>query len=139
MAEQAGMSSRHFARAFIAETGTTASKAAERLPIEVARQRLQFSREAIEQSHGRGARAAFRSITTETLAKMVDQREGHYKCSGCNLINAPTLGGWYLLQGPAVAISHTTGIHALLFSGLSRSEGERGEIGIARIECSRTQ
>jgi AraC-like DNA-binding protein len=84
MAEQAGMSSRHFARAFIAETGTTASKAAERLPIEVARQRLQFSREAIEQSHGRGARAAFRSITTETLAKMVDQREGHYKCSGCN-------------------------------------------------------
>ena len=31
LAEQAGMSSRHFARAFIAETGTTPSKAVERL------------------------------------------------------------------------------------------------------------
>jgi len=30
LAEQAGMSSRHFARAFIAETGTTPSKAVER-------------------------------------------------------------------------------------------------------------
>src|SRR5450631_712064 len=48
MAEQAGMSSRHFARAFIAETGTTPSKAVERLRIEVARQRVQSSSEAIE-------------------------------------------------------------------------------------------
>jgi transcriptional regulator GlxA family with amidase domain len=48
MAEQAGMSSRHFARAFIAETGTTPSKAVERLRIEVARQRVQSSGEAIE-------------------------------------------------------------------------------------------
>src|SRR5882757_5849643 len=48
MAEQAGMSSRHFARAFIAETGTTQSKAEERLGIEVARQRVQSSSEAIE-------------------------------------------------------------------------------------------
>jgi transcriptional regulator GlxA family with amidase domain len=48
MAEQAGMSSRHFARAFIAETGTTPSKAVERLRIEVARQRVQSSNEAIE-------------------------------------------------------------------------------------------
>src|ERR1700709_2084879 len=48
MAEQAGMSSRHFARAFIAETGTTPSKAVERLRIEVARQRIQSSSEAIE-------------------------------------------------------------------------------------------
>src|SRR5467141_1629880 len=48
LAEQAGMSSRHFARAFIAETGTTPSKAVERLRIEVARQRVQSSREAIE-------------------------------------------------------------------------------------------
>jgi AraC-like DNA-binding protein len=37
------MSSRHFARAFIAETGTTPSKAIERLRIEVARQRVQSS------------------------------------------------------------------------------------------------
>jgi transcriptional regulator GlxA family with amidase domain len=48
MAEQAGMSLRHFARAFIAETGTTPSKAVERLRIEVARQRVQSSSEAIE-------------------------------------------------------------------------------------------
>jgi transcriptional regulator GlxA family with amidase domain len=48
MAEHAGMSSRHFTRAFIAETGTTPSKAVERLRIEVARQRVQSSSEAIE-------------------------------------------------------------------------------------------
>ena len=48
LAEQAGMSSRHFARAFIAETGTTPSKAVERLRIEVARQRVQSTGEAIE-------------------------------------------------------------------------------------------
>ncbi|THD62457.1 MAG: GlxA family transcriptional regulator [Bradyrhizobium sp.] len=48
MAEQAGMSSRHFTRAFIAETGTTPSKAVERLRIEVARLRVQSSSEAIE-------------------------------------------------------------------------------------------
>src|ERR1700676_539494 len=48
LAEQAGMSSRHFTRAFIAETGTTPSKAVERLRIEVARQRVQSSGEAIE-------------------------------------------------------------------------------------------
>jgi transcriptional regulator GlxA family with amidase domain len=48
LAEQAGMSTRHFARAFIAETGTTPSKAIERLRIEVARQRVQSSSEAIE-------------------------------------------------------------------------------------------
>jgi transcriptional regulator GlxA family with amidase domain len=48
LAEKAGMSSRHFTRAFIAETGTTPSKAVERLRIEVARQRVQSSGEAIE-------------------------------------------------------------------------------------------
>ena len=48
LAEQAGMSSRHFTRAFIAETGSTPSKAVERLRIEVARQRVQASSEAIE-------------------------------------------------------------------------------------------
>jgi transcriptional regulator GlxA family with amidase domain len=48
LAEQAGMSSRHFARAFIAETGTTPSKAVERLRIEVARERVQSTSEAIE-------------------------------------------------------------------------------------------
>jgi transcriptional regulator GlxA family with amidase domain len=48
LAERAGMSSRHFARAFMAETGTTPSKAVERLRIEVARQRVQASSEPIE-------------------------------------------------------------------------------------------
>ena len=48
LADKSGMSSRHFTRAFIAETGTTPSKAVERLRIEVARQRVQSSGEAIE-------------------------------------------------------------------------------------------
>jgi transcriptional regulator GlxA family with amidase domain len=48
MAERAGMSARHFSRAFIAETGTTPSKAVERLRIEVAKHRVQASSEAIE-------------------------------------------------------------------------------------------
>jgi transcriptional regulator GlxA family with amidase domain len=48
LADRAGMSARHFTRAFIAETGTTPSKAIERLRIEVARARVQSSSEAIE-------------------------------------------------------------------------------------------
>src|SRR5580698_4782843 len=48
LAERAGMSTRHFTRAFVAETGTTPFKAVERLRIEVARQRVQSSSEAIE-------------------------------------------------------------------------------------------
>src|SRR6185312_7890033 len=48
LAERAGMSARHFTRAFIAETGTTPAKAIERLRIEVARSRVQSSSEAIE-------------------------------------------------------------------------------------------
>ena len=48
LAERAGMSVRHFSRAFIAETGTTPSKAVERLRIEVARQHVQASSEPIE-------------------------------------------------------------------------------------------
>jgi transcriptional regulator GlxA family with amidase domain len=48
LAERAGMSVRHFSRAFIAETGSTPSKAVERLRIEVARQRVQASSEPIE-------------------------------------------------------------------------------------------
>jgi hypothetical protein len=59
--------------------------------------------------------------------------------AGAILVNAPTLDGWYLLRGQAGAMSRTTGIYALLFSGLSRREGARGEVGVARIECSRTQ
>ena len=59
--------------------------------------------------------------------------------AGAILVNAPTLDGWYLLRGHAGAMSRTTGIYALLFSGLSRREGARGEVGVARIECSRTR
>jgi transcriptional regulator GlxA family with amidase domain len=46
------MSARHFTRAFITETGTTPSKAIERLRIEVARSRVQSSSEAIERVAG---------------------------------------------------------------------------------------
>ena len=48
LAERAGMSSRHFTRAFVAETGTTPFKAVERLRLEVARQQVQASNESIE-------------------------------------------------------------------------------------------
>src|SRR5258706_2165710 len=48
LAGPAALSSRHFTRAFIAETGSTPSRAVERLRIEVARQRVQSSSEAIE-------------------------------------------------------------------------------------------
>lgn len=48
LAEQAGMSARHLARAFQAETGITPSKAIERLRLEVARERVQSGSEAIE-------------------------------------------------------------------------------------------
>ena len=54
--------------------------------------------------------------------------------TGAILVNGLTLGGWYLLQGLAVAISCATGVYAFLFSCLSRREGERCEIGVARIE-----
>ncbi|ABD88434.1 GlxA family transcriptional regulator [Rhodopseudomonas palustris] len=49
LAQRAGMSARHFSRAFIAATGSTPAKAVERLRIEVARSRVQESHEAIEQ------------------------------------------------------------------------------------------
>ncbi|MGJ5180937.1 GlxA family transcriptional regulator [Bradyrhizobium oligotrophicum] len=48
LAEQTGLSTRHFVRTFIAETGSTPSKAVERLRVEVARERVQSSGEAIE-------------------------------------------------------------------------------------------
>lgn len=48
LADRAGMSARHFSRAFTAETGTTPSKAVERLRVEVAQARVQSSGEPIE-------------------------------------------------------------------------------------------
>jgi len=62
-----------------------------------------------------------------------------YSVSGAVLVYTPTLEGWQLLQGQAGAISRTTGIYALLFGRLRRREGERGEIGVAHIGCSRTR
>ena len=49
LADRAGMSARHFTRAFIAETGISPSKAVERLRIEAAKARVQASAESIEQ------------------------------------------------------------------------------------------
>ncbi|TGD99434.1 GlxA family transcriptional regulator [Methylobacterium nonmethylotrophicum] len=48
LSARAGMSARHFTRAFVAETGTTPSKAVERLRLEAARERVQSSGEPIE-------------------------------------------------------------------------------------------
>lgn len=48
LADRAGLSARHFSRAFTAETGSTPSKAIERLRLEIARERVQSSGELIE-------------------------------------------------------------------------------------------
>jgi len=48
LADRAAMSPRHFARAFMAETGTTPAKAIERLRLEAARERVESSAEPIE-------------------------------------------------------------------------------------------
>lgn len=48
LAEQAAMSPRHFARAFVAETGLTPAKAVERLRLEAARERVEATREPID-------------------------------------------------------------------------------------------
>jgi transcriptional regulator GlxA family with amidase domain len=48
LADQAAMSSRHFARAFMAETGMTPAKAVERLRLEAARERVESSADPIE-------------------------------------------------------------------------------------------
>lgn len=57
LAAHAAMSSRHFARAFVAETGMTPAKAIERLRLEAARERVESSAEPIE---GIAAHAGFR-------------------------------------------------------------------------------
>jgi transcriptional regulator GlxA family with amidase domain len=48
LSERTGLSPRHFVRAFVAETGSTPSRAVERLRVEVARELVQSSAEAIE-------------------------------------------------------------------------------------------
>ena len=48
LAGQAGMSPRHFARAFAAETGLTPARAVERLRVEVARERVESSADPID-------------------------------------------------------------------------------------------
>jgi hypothetical protein len=58
---------------------------------------------------------------------------------GAILVNRPTLEGEYLLLGQAVAISCATGIHAFVFSGVGRQQGEGRGICVARIEGSRPQ
>lgn len=49
LAERMAMSPRNFARAFLREIGTSPAKAVERLRLEVARERVESSREPIEQ------------------------------------------------------------------------------------------
>jgi transcriptional regulator GlxA family with amidase domain len=48
LADQAAMSPRHFARAFVAETGMTPAKAVERLRLETARERIEASTDPID-------------------------------------------------------------------------------------------
>lgn len=48
LAEHAAMSPRHFARAFLAETGMTPAKAVERLRLDAARERIETGAEPIE-------------------------------------------------------------------------------------------
>lgn len=48
LADKAGVSSRHFVRSFKSETGSTPTKAVEKLRLEVARERVQSSSERIE-------------------------------------------------------------------------------------------
>jgi len=48
LAERTGLSTRHFVRSFVAETGSTPSRAVERLRVEAARDRVQSSGETIE-------------------------------------------------------------------------------------------
>ncbi len=48
LADQAGMSPRHFARAFVAETGVTPARSVERLRVEVARERVEAGAEPID-------------------------------------------------------------------------------------------
>jgi len=48
LADRAGLSPRHFARAFVMETGSTPSKAIERLRLEVAHERVRASSDGIE-------------------------------------------------------------------------------------------
>jgi transcriptional regulator GlxA family with amidase domain len=48
LAERAAMSPRHFARAFVAETGMTPAKAVERLRLEASRERVESGSEPIE-------------------------------------------------------------------------------------------
>jgi transcriptional regulator GlxA family with amidase domain len=48
LADQAAMSPRHFARAFVSETGMTPAKAVERLRLEAARERVETSADPID-------------------------------------------------------------------------------------------
>jgi transcriptional regulator GlxA family with amidase domain len=56
LADRAAMSPRHFARAFLSETGMTPAKAIERLRLEAARERIESSSQPIE---GVAARTGF--------------------------------------------------------------------------------
>ncbi|TWG79050.1 transcriptional regulator GlxA family with amidase domain [Cupriavidus gilardii J11] len=72
LAERAAMSPRHFARAFVAETGTTPAKAVERLRLEAARAALETSRaplDHIARSTGFGDAGRMRRAFLRRLAQ----------------------------------------------------------------------
>ena len=72
------------------------------------------------------ARRSSRSLTSTSV-------------SGAVLVNIPTLGRWQLAQTTTVSIACTTSVYALLFRCLNGRKVARGEIGVARIECSNTR
>ncbi|MBI1339670.1 helix-turn-helix domain-containing protein [bacterium] len=84
LAEQAGMSSRNFARAFRAEFGTTPAKAVERIRVDVARSRLEGGSEplsTVSRECGFGdpdrMRRAFNRVfgqTPQSLRRLADAR-----------------------------------------------------------------
>jgi transcriptional regulator GlxA family with amidase domain len=72
LAEAAGMSARHFSRAFHAETGSSPAKAVERLRVEAARlmmERGRFGMEAIARETGFADRERMRKAFLRTLGQ----------------------------------------------------------------------
>jgi hypothetical protein len=76
-------------------------------------------------------------LTREPWPRRSTIRTSITSVAGAILVNAPTLGGWYLLQGQAVAISRTTGIYAFLFSRMSRRESTRGKVVVIERELGK--
>jgi hypothetical protein len=83
-------------------------------------------------------RAAAGSLTAE-MARWSSWSLASAGVTGAILVNALTLGGIYFLLGHAVAIARATGIHAFVFCGVSRQQGEGCRICVARFQGSGPQ